>query len=144
MIKNLINWGLDFSDKYVVVRYLISGGTSAVTDLVILYILVHYIGMHYLIAAIIAFILAFCVSFTLHKFWTFKSHEQETHKQVAVYLTVSLLSLGLNTLLMYLFVDHLGVQVLVAQIIVGALVAVCTFFISRNFVFKYKETNKTI
>ncbi len=139
MIKKTIKFGIDLTAKYVLIRYIVSGGTSALTDLVLLYIFHHYFGIYYLTAAILAFIIAFFVSFTLHKFWTFKSHEQETHKQVAIYLGVSLFGLGLNTLFMYISVDYFLIPVIVSQIIAGVLVAFCTFFISRNFVFKYKE-----
>ncbi len=125
--------------RHVVLRYLISGGSAGVTDLAVLYILHNIFGIYYLLSAVIAFIIAFVVSFTLHKFWTFKSHEQETHKQVILYFGTSLLGLALNTLLMYIFVDHLHIGVLISQIIVGFIVAGCTFFISRNIVFKYNK-----
>ncbi len=140
MLKELINWGFEMLRKHVVLRYLISGGSAGITDLFILYILHNFFGIYYLLSAVIAFILAFVVSFTLHKFWTFKSHEQETHKQVILYFGTSLLGLALNTFLMYVFVEHLHVNVLGSQIIVGFIVAGCTFFISRNIVFKYNKT----
>jgi len=125
--------------KHVLVRYIISGGTAALTDLVLLYILNTVLGVHYLVASVLAFLGAFFVSFTLHKFWTFKSHEQETHKQAIMYMGTSLFGLCLNTFLMYIFVEHFHIMVILSQVFVQALVACCTFFISRNFVFKYKK-----
>lgn len=95
--------------------------------------------MHYLVSAILAFIIAFGVSFTLHKYWTFKSHEQDTHKQAILYLGTSLFGLFLNTLLMYVFVDMFHIGVMVSQFFVGGIVAFSSFFISRNFVFKYDK-----
>ncbi|MEQ1561699.1 MAG: GtrA family protein [Nitrospira sp.] len=139
MFKKLINWGLSVTEEYVIIRYIISGGTAAATDLVLLYILINFILMHYLVASIIAFIGSFFVSFVLQKFWTFRSHEERTHKQMVMYLGSSLFGLGLNTLLMYLFVDFIHLQVIISQFIVGGMVAFCTFFISRELVFKYKK-----
>jgi putative flippase GtrA len=138
IITKCIDWGFSLLNRYVVLRYLISGGTAGVTDLVILYLLNSFFGMHYLLSAILAFILAFCVSFTAHKFWTFKSHEESTHYQVVLYMGTSLFGLFLNTLLMYIFVDHFHLKVILSQIIVGFMVASVTFFISRNIVFKYQ------
>ena len=129
----------NYLTQHVLVRYVVSGGTSAATDLIILYILNSVFGMHYLFATIIAYLFAFCVSFLLHKFWTFNSHEESTHKQVVMYLSSSLFGLGLNTILMYLFVEHFHITVILAQVVVGGTVAICTFFISRNLVFKYKR-----
>ncbi len=125
--------------QHVVIRYLLSGGTAGVTDLIALYLLNGILGIYYLLSAILAFIMAFFVSFTLHKFWTFKSHEESTHKQVILYFSASLFGLSLNTLLMYIFVDYFHIEVILSQIIVGLLVACFSFFISRNLVFKYKK-----
>ncbi len=131
----------EYLTQHVVVRYVISGGTAAVTDLVLLYVLYHYFEIHYLISAILAFIGSFFVSFILQKFWTFKNHEEKTHKQAVMYLGSSLFGLGLNTLLMYIFVGYISIPVIISQIFAGILVAFCTFFISRNLVFKYKKDN---
>ncbi len=139
MIRNCINWGIDLTNKHVLLRYIISGGTAAVTDLAALYILNNYLGLHYLPASVIAFVISFFVSFLLQKFWTFKSHEEKTHKQIFMYLGNSLFGLGLNTLLMYVFVDGANMPVMLSQVFAGGLVAFCTFFISRNLVFKYNK-----
>lgn len=133
-----MKWGFEILSRHVVLRYLVSGGMAGVTDLAALYFLNTILGLYYLLAAILAFLTAFAVSFTMHKFWTFESHEEETHKQVILYLGTSLFGLSLNTLLMYLFVDFIHLKVLLSQIIVGFLVASVTFFISRSIVFKYK------
>ncbi len=127
---------INFFTRHVAIRFIISGGTSAMVDLALLYLLHNTVGMHYLTAAILAFLGAFGVSFTLHKFWTFKSHERDAHKQIVIYLGTSLFGLALNTFLMYVFVDHFNIPVLPAQFIVGILVAFSSFFINRNFVFK--------
>lgn len=145
---------LEFIDKFtkhVAIRFIISGGTSAFVDLLVLYFLNAVLGVHYLTSAVLAFMVAFVVSFTLHKFWTFKSHGESTHRQVVMYLGTSLFGLLLNTLLMYLFVDHVflgifveqeNIRVLFSQIVAGILVAFCSYFLSHNFVFKYKNDNK--
>lgn len=139
MLNASIQEIFDYLTQHIVVRYVISGGTAAVTDLSLLYVLNSYLGLHYLIASVLAFIGSFFVSFLLQKFWTFKSHEEKTHKQAIMYLGSSLFGLSLNTLLMYLFVDHFHIPVIISQIFAGLLVAFCTFFISRNLIFKYKK-----
>lgn len=138
-MKTIFRLAIQVLDEHVVLRYIISGGTSAVVDLTVLFVLHTLLGMHYLVSAILAYLVAFWVSFLLHKFWTFESHKEDTRKQVVMYLGSSLFGLGLNTLLMYIFVEHLHIQVLLSQFIVGGLVACCTFFISRNLVFKYQN-----
>src|SRR3989344_485755 len=139
MIKKTFDWGMGILDGNVAFRYIISGGTSAVVDLILLYILNSVLGFHYLISAIIAFSTAFFISFILQKFWTFRNHSKEgIHGQAFIYLGSSLFSLGLNTLLMYLFVDYFHIMVLLSQVFAGAIVACFTFFISRK-IFKYGQ-----
>ena len=130
---------IKFLTRHVLLRYLLSGGTAGLSLLASLYILNYLLGIHYLVASIMAFVVAFLVSFVLHKFWTFKSHEEKVHKQVVLYMGATLSSLGLNTFLLYIFVDHFHKQVLFSQMIVGFLVAFVTFFISRKYVFKYNK-----
>lgn len=126
---------IQFFTKHRIIRYIISGGISAVVNLVIFYVLNLEIGIYYITASILSFISAFFVSFTLQKFWTFKSHETETHKQMIMYLGNSLFGLGLNTTILFLCVHFLQVLPLLGQIVAGGLTALCTFQISRNFVF---------
>ncbi len=128
---------LDLTSKYVGLRYFISGGTAGVTDIALLYILHEILGIYYLTSAALAFIVAFFVSFLLHKYWTFKSHEEEIRRQMSMYLLASLFGLFLNTVLMYLFVDYIHVNVILSQVVVGLMVACVSFFVSRNLVFKY-------
>lgn len=128
---------LDITSKYVGLRYFISGGTAGVTDIALLYIIHEMWGVYYLTSAVIAFVVAFFVSFILHKYWTFKSHEEEIRRQMSMYLLASIFGLILNTILMYIFVDYIHLNVIISQIIVGLLVACVSFFVSRNLVFKY-------
>lgn len=137
--KYLLKFGVSLTEQYVGLRYFISGGTAGVTDLLMLYFFHHILNIYYLLSAIIAFIIAFFVSFILHKFWTFKSHNEATHKQISMYLLSSLFGLFLNTLFMYVFVDLIHLGVIVSQIIVGLIVAIISFTISSRYVFKYKK-----
>ncbi len=123
--------------RHLIVRYIISGGTSAVINLGVLSFLYYVQNIYYLHAAIIAFVISFIFSLILQKFWTFEDHSRENvHIQVGKYLLSSLFGLSLNTLFLYILVDHLHFFVYVGQIIAGALVACITFFISRNLIFK--------
>jgi len=123
-----------------VFRFLLSGGIALGTDLILLYLFTDVFGIWYLVSAIVAFILAFGVSFSLQKFWTFGDHSREgIHMQIGVYFFVALINLGLNTLLVYLFVEWAGLYYLFAQIVASALIAIESFFVYQRFIFK-KDT----
>ena len=118
------------------IRYIISGATAAATNVGILFLLVQFVGVHYLSASIMAYLLAIVVSFTLQKFWTFQDRPtHDIHAQFFRYVTVVLANLAVNTVLMYIFVTHLHIWYIFAQIMAIAVIAITGYFGYKYFVF---------
>lgn len=131
--------GLMGARVYRLVRYLISGGTAAASNLAFLFLLVHFFEVYYLYASVIAFILSIAVSFTMQKFWTFQdSLLHDVRMQFGRYLVVLVANLVLNTLLMYVFVEYLGWWYVYAQVVATGIVAIVGYFGYRNFVFRVR------
>lgn len=124
--------------KYVkLLRYLISGSTAAAVDIIFLALFTSVFHIWYLFSAILAFLIAFVVSFVLQKFWTFSDRSTDRLKsQMAAYFLITATNLGVNTLLMYLFVDYGHLHYILAQIVTSALVACEGFFVYQIFVFR--------
>lgn len=119
------------------VRFLISGGSAAAVLLTLLYFFTDILGLWYLVSSVLAFLGAFVVSFTLHKFWTFADSSLErAPTQAAAHFTAGLVNLGLNTLFLYILVDYVGVHYLVSQIIVSGTIAIGSFFVYKHFIFR--------
>lgn len=130
---------IDFLTKHLIIRYLISGGTSAAVNLSVFSLLFYIFHIHYIISNIIAFLIAFGVSLVLQKFWTFQDHSTDRiHIQGILYLFSSLFGLGVNTLVLYICVDFFGTIPIVGVIIAGISTALCTFPISRRYIFNQK------
>ena len=120
-----------------IVRYLISGCPAAATHLLALYALVEFAGLHYLSASAIALGVAIIVSFSLHKFFTFREHNlSHAHIQFGLYLCVVGINFVTNLALMWFSVELLRVPYLLAAIIAGVAVAIVNFFAYRLFVFQ--------
>jgi len=131
----------------VYTKYLFAGTTAGVTDLVFLFVFIEFFHFHYLVSVILAFLLAFWVSFALHKFWTFRDHSFDgITTQVVHYFVLAGSNLVLNTLLMYFLVDIVALRAtgvtaatpvvyLSAQIVTSLLLAIESFLISRFFIF---------
>ncbi len=118
-------------------KYLASGGTAAFVNLAALYFFTDILGIWYLASSALAFVVAFAVSYTLQKFWTFSDPtKDENHRQKALYFIVALFNLGVNTLLMHFFVETFHLGYLVAQVIAGGLIASGSFFVYRHLIFK--------
>jgi len=120
-----------------IIRYFISGGTAAATHFVFLYLLVHFGGLHYLLASALALGTAIIVSFSLHKFFTFRVHDlARTHIQFGLYLGVVGMDLGINLGLMWFSVEILGIPYLAAALIASVAIAAVNFFAYWFIVFK--------
>jgi len=119
-----------------IVRYIFSGGTGFITNIIVLFSLVHFAHVHYLIASVISFISALVVGFIMQKFWTFRDRAvNRMHTQFVAFTLVATINLGINTLLMYTFVSLLGIWYLVAQVFAALLIAMESYFAYKKFVF---------
>ncbi|MBM9537995.1 GtrA family protein [Desulfobulbus alkaliphilus] len=116
--------------KYL--KFLISGSLAAMTNLGALFVFHGLIHLPIVPAASLAFIMAYLVSFSLQKFWTFADSDRERIAgQMLIYFLVGVFGLILNAVGMYLLVEVFLVWYLLAQIIMSAGLAVMNFFIYR-------------
>lgn len=114
------------------IRFIISGGTAAVTNIGLLAIFTELLGIWYLISSALAFVCAFAVSFVMQKYWAFKSTDSfKIKKQLPMHLSVALFNLGVDVALVYTFVEIVGLWYIAAQIIASAIIAIESFFVLR-------------
>lgn len=112
-----------------VLRFLVSGAASAAFNISILYLLVDFVGLYYLAASILSYLVSILFGFALQKFWAFADRSLErSHLQLASFTGVALMNLCINTALMYFFVSIIGFWYIAAQIIAAMLVAGISFF----------------
>jgi glycosyltransferase involved in cell wall biosynthesis len=113
-------------------RFLISGTIAAIVHVGTLYILAEYVGIWYLLASSGAFVVAFAVSFTMQKFWTFHDKDKaKVKRQLPQHFMVASVNFWLNIGLMYLFVEYAGVWYILAQLMSSSLIAVESFLLFR-------------
>ncbi len=135
-MRKLIHWGFGLLDKFLLLRYLVSGSTSAAVNLSVFSLFFYVFRIHYLVSNTIAFLVAFGISLFLQKFWTFRDHSTENmHVQAVLYLGSSLFGLGINILVLYVCVHFFHILPIIGVIIAGLATALCTFPISRKYIF---------
>ena len=120
----------------MLVRYLISGGTSFGTNIVALYLLKEYTNIGLSASVVAAFVIALIVSFLMMKHVTFQdSSKERKHKQMISYCAVAIFNLFLNWFLVSLFVERFNIWYILAQIISSLLIAMSSFLIYKHVIF---------
>lgn len=123
------------------VRFCIAGAAGVIAYYATLYCLTEYLGVWYIASAVIGFILNTGLNFTIQKFWTFQN--KETHlvrRQILLYSLMTVSFLILNTLCLYLIVQHLHMWYIGAQIILTVVFSILSFVFSDK-IFKNERTN---
>ena len=124
--------------------YFCVGGVSALVEWTAFALLIYLPDMSYPAATSLAFILSTTTNWYLGRAFTFKDSEAYKGKSVKEYLLVFLVSaigLGFNVLLMYFFVEFLGMNTKILQTVAKVMSTGIVFvwnFLSRKFLI-YKE-----
>lgn len=119
-------------------RYGVAGALGGLSQLGMVYLLVELFHLWYMIGVVLGFFVALAVSFTLQKYWTFREPSTEHAKRQFVWYTlIALGSLGGNIVLMYMFVERVGMWYLLAQAFTIAIVAGSGFLLNNYITFKH-------
>jgi len=121
--------------KYL--KFAFIGGIGTLVNLMVLWVGIELIGLYYLLAAVISFVVADTNNFIWNRLWTFRSRERLA-PQYLQFLVVSLDGLMLNLILLKTLVEELlpwigvpedraSVYILVAQVIAIFLVSLFNF-----------------
>lgn len=120
-----------------IIRFLVSGGSAAATNLGVLYVCTSVFHTYYVWSSVIAFAVSFFVSFTMQKFWTFSDCSvQMLRSQMIKYLLFTVVNLGVNTLMMYELVEYAHFHYLYAQLVTMISIAFVSFFVYHFLIFK--------
>lgn len=121
--------------KQEFVRYAGAGGVAFIADFGLLALLT-LAGLHYLPAALLAFLLGTRVNYGLSVRWVFDYRAIETRgTEFALFLLVGVITLGLSLALMALLVEGMSMHVLFAKCVVTAFTLTANFAGRRALLF---------
>lgn len=93
------------------------GATGYVVNLVVYEVARTAFDVHYMVAAVLAFLVAVTNNFFLNRHWTFDARAGHAGFQAARFLTVSVLALGFNLAVLKVLVTVVGMGEFPAQAI---------------------------
>jgi putative flippase GtrA len=97
------------------IRFGVVGGVGFFVNLAVYTLFVHYAGVDYHVASVIAWMVAVANNFVLNRHWTFDAREGEARFQAIRFLLVSLVALAFSQLLLTALVEWAGVAKVPAQ-----------------------------
>lgn len=124
------------------IKFGIVGGINTVLSYLI-YLGGLYLGIHYLIASTIGFIITVFISYVLNSLLTFRESGETIHWSIKalikVYISYSITGFILGNLLLFIEVDVMKISEMIAPII-NLFITIPTNFILNKF-WAYKENN---
>jgi len=97
------------------VRFGMVGGVGFAVNLIVYALCVHYVGVDYRVASVLAWLVAVINNFVLNRHWTFDARAGRAHFQALRFLVVSLVAEGFSLLLLTVLVEGAGLAKVPAQ-----------------------------
>ena len=122
-----------------IINYIIVG---VLTTLVSIgsYWLFRFVIKNYVILSILSWIFAVTFAYFTNRAFVFESKEKDMLKEITKFVSCRLLTLGLEVVLMIVFVSILHINDMIAKIILQIVVLVTNYLLSKLFVFVKKTS----
>lgn len=136
-------------------RYLVSGGTTAVSGILSYYIAYNWIlgqkNIHvdfpflpklitaHSAALIISTFISFMIGFTLNKYLVFTKSNLKGRIQMFRYAAVLTINFGLNLAMLKYMVEGLHFYPSISQAFITLTLSLCSYFLQKHFTFRVKK-----
>jgi putative flippase GtrA len=117
------------------IKFGLVGVSNTVLTFLVYTLLLKVFGVWYLLASAIGFIVGATNGFLLNRRWTFAEHVGDSLTPVR-WAVVQGFGLGVDELLLYVFVHDANLDKLLAQAFATIVVTVSTFFVNRAWTFR--------
>jgi len=132
MIRKLYN-------KYrELIKYCIIGCSGALLDFITYTILIKAFGMNYLLANALSVTAGITNNFFLNAYLNFKVTDKLFKRFISFYL-VGMLGLVISEILLYLLVDIMSMNSIIAKIITIFVITIVQFILNKTITFKKKK-----
>ena len=126
-------------DKIIeLIKYGFWGCVSTGINLIIFYAFL-FCRMQYIVANVISYIIAVGFSFWFNNKFVFKENNDNNLKKGIKFFLMRGISIIVDSGLLIILCEKLGINVFVSKILDSAIIIVCTFVISKLFIFQQNK-----
>ena len=123
------------------VAYLFAGVATTVVNYVVYFIATRWFSLAIMPGTWVAWVLAVAFGYAVNKAFVFKTHCENLTalvKEAVSFFTMRLVSLGAETVIMFVTVEMIGLNDLVMKLLTNFIVIVLNYVFSKLFIFKKK------
>ncbi len=115
-------------------RHSVIGGTAFLIDYSLLVMLTEVAGLYYLWSATISFVVSMIFNYRFSMRFVFKRRTDISRKrEFFIFLVLSAVGLGMNTLLLWFIVRYTSIHYLIAKLIATGIVTIYNFSSRKRF-----------
>ncbi|MEI6849508.1 MAG: GtrA family protein [archaeon] len=118
------------------IKYVTAGTFSLILDLSFLWLFVDKIGINYLYATALAFLLATSINYYINRNWSFADSSVRMVKSYVAYMGVAATGLLIILVSMTLLVQFLNMQYFLARVSIGLVIGVINYLVNHIFTFE--------
>lgn len=122
-----------------IINYLIFGGLTTLVSILTYALFAKIFLINYLISNVLSWIIAVIFAFITNKLYVFESKSKDkkiVFKEITNFFFFRIVSLIIEMIIMYVFVDLLSIDDLITKIIAQIIVILSNYIFSKVFVFK--------
>jgi putative flippase GtrA len=117
-------------------RYAFAAFGGFAADYGMLLLLKEWLGLHYLVAVPIAFVVGLAVNYFIGIWFVFRRGTLPIRHELALFLLISLLALAVTEGTMYALTDLLRVDYRISRVVSGAITYLFNFFMRRTVLYR--------
>lgn len=129
-----------------IIMYGIFGGLTTLVNIVSYFVLTKICGIEYMISNVIAWLLSVIFAYITNKIFVFESKTLDVKavfREVCSFFGARIFSLVIDIVLMYISIEIIGINDIIAKIASNIVVILVNYFLSKYWIFK-KDTKGDI
>lgn len=121
--------------RHQFMRFLCVGGVATIFDWSTFYLFNQIVGTHYQFALVAAWLIGTLVHYSLNRFFTFRSKARQVGIQLTAHIGVSVVSLGMSALSMYILVDVVLLNPMLGRVLTTGVMFMFNYLFHKYFTF---------